>query len=135
MMPARAANCVPILMQAAELGLKISVKDSRTLTVKPVDRCPPEFAETLRAHKWHLLCLLSTSFVMVYSEALGETIFFAEDEDTKETLIEAGADSFAIYTRDELRILCEANRIAPLTRAELATLNAIKRTFRGTIVD
>ncbi len=129
MTPPRSENCIPILMCSAELGLKISVKDSRTLVVEPAEDCPPEFAETLRAHKWHLLCLLSTSFVMLYSQSLGETIFFCEDEDTKSTLIEAGADSLSIYTRAELRILCEANRTAPIIQAELAKLNAIKRTF------
>jgi hypothetical protein len=58
-------NCVPLLCQAAELGLKLEVKDSRTLTVEPASRCPPDFADALRAHKWHLLCVLSLPFVMV----------------------------------------------------------------------
>jgi len=49
----------------------------------------------------------------------GETIFFCEDEDTKAALIEAGASEWSIYTRDELRILCEQNRIKPFTQAEL----------------
>ena len=56
---------------------------------------------------------------MVFSESLGETVFFCEDEDTKATLVEAGADSFAIYTKDELRILVAQNRVAPLSADEL----------------
>ena len=41
--------------------------------------------------------------------------------------------SVADHTRDELAVLREANRTAPVTRSELAKFNAIKRTFRGTI--
>jgi hypothetical protein len=37
--------------------------------------CPPEFADNLRARKWHLLVVLSLPFVMVHSEKLNETIF------------------------------------------------------------
>jgi hypothetical protein len=58
-------------------------------------------------------------FVMVYSKALEEIIFFCEDEDTKAMLVEAGAEPFSIYTRAELEVLVKANRIAPLTIAEL----------------
>jgi hypothetical protein len=66
---------------------------------------------------------------MVYSEALGETIFFSEDEDTKATLIEAGAESWSIYTRAELQVLVAQNRIKPLTQAELRKVHTLKRTF------
>jgi antirestriction protein len=124
-------NCVPLLCQAAELGLKIDVKDSRTLTVEPAERCPPDFADTLRVHKSYLLILLRLPFVMVYSNALEETVLFCQDEDTKAALIEAGADEWSIYTKDELRILCEQNRIAPLTPFELRKVHEIKRTFNG----
>jgi hypothetical protein len=125
---------VPLLMQA-ELGLKIEVKDSKTLTAEPAERLTSEFADALRVHKSYLLVLLSLPFVMVHSQTLEETIFFAEDENTKATLIEAGVEEWSIYTRDELRILCEQNRIAPLTQAELAKLYEIKRTFWGTITE
>jgi hypothetical protein len=80
-------NCVPLLCQAAELGLKLGVKDSRTLTVEPAERCPSEFADALRAHKWQLLVVLGLPFVMVYSKAIEETIFFCADEDTKAALV------------------------------------------------
>ena len=55
------------------------------------------------------------------------------DEATKRALIEAGASEWSIYTRDELRILCEQNRIAPLSIAELRKVHEIKRTFSGRI--
>ena len=134
MTPPLPENCVPILLQAAELGLKLEIKDSRTLTVEPAKRCPPEFADTLRAHKWHLLCVLSVSFVMVRSEALEEMVFFCEDEDSRATLIEAGASEWSIYTKDELRVLCKANRVAPLSPDELRMVHEIKRTFNGRLV-
>jgi hypothetical protein len=51
--------------------------------------CTPEFAETLRAYKGLLLSLLKLPFVMVFSEALGETILFCQDEATKAALVEA----------------------------------------------
>jgi hypothetical protein len=89
--------------------------------------------ERERAHKWHLLSSLRLPFVMVFSEALGETIFFCEDERTKEALIQAGASEWSIYTRDELRILIAQNRIAPLSVAELRKLHQIKLGFNGTL--
>src|SRR5262249_34251558 len=89
----------------------------------------------VEAHKWHLLSLLRLPFVMVFSEALGETFFFCEDEHTKSALIEAGASEWSIYTRDELRILMEQNRIAPLTVSELNLLHAFKRTFNARIAE
>ena len=70
---------------------------------------------------------------MVYSETLDETVFFCEDEDTKAALIEAGADEWSIYTKDELRILCEQNRVAPLSPDELRKVHEIKKTFSGRI--
>ena len=64
--------------------------------------------------------------ILAYSQILGETIFFCEDEDTKAALIEAGASEWSIYTRDELRILCEQNRIKQFTQAELRKLQEIQ---------
>ena len=119
---------------AAERGLTLSINGNK-LRVTPGERLTAGFAQMLKEHKWHLLSILRCPFVMVYSEVLKETVFFAEDEDTKAALVEAGADPWSIYTRDELRILCEQNRIAPLTQAELAKLYEIKRTFRGAITE
>jgi hypothetical protein len=116
-------------LQAAELGLTLGSESRDTLTVEPASKCPPEFADALRVHKWHLLAMLSWPFCMVYSKALDETIFFAEDEATKAALIEAGADQWSIYTRDELKILLEQNRVAPFSDDELRKLCEIKRTF------
>jgi hypothetical protein len=66
---------------------------------------------------------------------LGETIFFCEDEQTKASLIEAGAEPWSVYTRDELRILVAQNRAAPLSDDELRKLHDIKRTFGARIAE
>jgi hypothetical protein len=86
-----------------------------------------------KAQAAHLLALLKLPFVMVFSEILGETILFCEDEDTKGALVEAGASEWSIYTRDELQTLCVQNRLAPLSPAELRKVHEIKRTVSGRI--
>jgi hypothetical protein len=123
---------IALLQDAAERGLKLEAHGD-DLHVIPGDRVPTEFAEVLIAHKPTLLALLQLPFVMVYSETLDETVFFCQDEPTRAMLIAAGADEFSIYTRDELRILCEHNRVAPLSPAELHKVHEIKRMFSGRI--
>ena len=71
---------VPLLEKAADLGLKLGWEGRDTLTVQPAERCPPDFADTLRAYKRRLLSLVELPFVMVYSKALEETVFFCQDE-------------------------------------------------------
>jgi len=122
---------IQVFQKAAELGLKLGFEPPDTLTVEPARLCSAEFAEVLKAHKPALLELLKLPFVIVESQILGETIFFCADDDTRPALIEAGADEFSIYTRDELRVLVEHNRLAPLTAAELRKVHEIKRTFHG----
>jgi hypothetical protein len=78
---------------------------------------------------------LQLPFVMVFSEALKETIFFCEDEDTKENLVEAGAEPWSINALDELRVLVAQNRIAPLSDDELRKVHHIKRTFGARITE
>jgi hypothetical protein len=43
-----------------------------------------------------LLALLWLPFCVVFSQILGETIFFCEDEHTKTALVEEGADEWSI---------------------------------------
>ena len=123
---------IAVLQKAAEHGLRLKAVGN-DLHVNPGRCCPPEFANTLRAHKPALLALLRLPFVMADSEALDETIFFAEDEASKAALVEAGAEPWSIYTRAELQTLCEQNRVAPLTAAELRKVHEMKRTFHGRI--
>jgi hypothetical protein len=124
---------IAILQKAADLGLTLSFTPPDTLDVKASGPWPKSFAETVRTDKAQLLGLLQLPFVMVDSEILDETIFFCADDDTRTALIEAGADQFSIYTRDELRVLVEQNRVAPLSATELRKVHEIKRTFSGSI--
>lgn len=102
---------IEVFQKAADLGLKLGSENGNTLTFQPSGRCPPAFVETLKARKWHLLALLSIGgWLMAFSKVLGHTVFFAVDKDTKEALLEAGADPGSVYTRDELAILVEAKR-------------------------
>src|SRR6266542_1450099 len=110
-------TAVEVFQKAAELGLNLGVEPPDTLTIQPSRLCSAEFAEALKTHKRALLALLRLPFVMVYSKTLDETIFFCEDEDTRLALVEAGASEWSIYTRAELKILVEQNRVAPLTAA------------------
>jgi hypothetical protein len=87
---------ISILQKAADLGLQLGLKPPDTLTVESAKRWPRDFAETLRDYKSQLLALLRLPFRMTYSEALEETIFFCEEEDTKAALAEAGADEWSI---------------------------------------
>jgi hypothetical protein len=123
---------IDIFQQAAERGLRLKAVGN-DLHVNPARCCPPDFVPVLKAHKPRLLALLRLPFVIVFSLILGETILFCEDEDTKGTLVEAGADSWSIYTRGELQTLCVQNRVAPLTAAELRKVHEIKRAFDGRI--
>jgi hypothetical protein len=116
---------IAVLQKAAGLGLTLGIENGETLTVRPGEHCPADFADLLARWKWHLLTMLTWPFVMVYSETLGETVFFAEDEDTRAALVEAGALPGSVYTRDELSILVEAKR---LLNAELKGV-AIRATM------
>jgi hypothetical protein len=124
---------ISILQKADNLGLTLGFKPPDTLDVKASNPWPKAFAELLSDHKPQLLALLHLPFVMVFSQILEETIFFCEDEATKAALIEAGAEEWGIYTKDELRVLVAQNRVAPLSPDELRKVHEIKRTFNGRI--
>lgn len=126
-------STIEVFQKAVESGLKLGVEPPDTLTFQPANRCPVEFAITLRTYKPQLLALLRLPFVMVYSERLGETVFFCADEDTRDALIKAGASEWSIYTRDELQILVQQNRVAPLSDAELQKVHELRQTYRGRI--
>jgi hypothetical protein len=125
------ATAIEVFQQAEELGLRLGVEPPDTLTLQPANRCSLEFANRLRACKPELLALLRLPFCMVYSEALQETIFFCADEKSKAALVEAGADPWSIYTKDELRGLVAHNRANPFIPDELLRLHQAKRTFNA----
>jgi hypothetical protein len=123
---------IAVLQKAAELGLRLKAVGN-DLHVNPGRRCPPDFANTLRAHKPAVLALLKLPFVPVFSQILQETLFFAENHGTRAALVDAGVEPWRIYTKDELRVLVAQNRVAPLSPAELRKVHEIKRTFDGRI--
>ena len=92
-------STIQVLEKAADIGLKLAIGEPDRLTFQPIEKCPLDFVETLKTYKGRLLDLLRLPFVMVFSETLGETIFFCADDDTRTALIEAGADEFSIYTQ------------------------------------
>jgi hypothetical protein len=126
-------STIQVFAKASELGLKLGFEPPNTLTFEPIERCLLKFRDTLTYHKPQLLALLQLPFVMVYSEALEETIFLCEDEATKAALVEAGADEWTIYTKDELRVLVAQNRAKPFIPDELCKLHEIRKTFHGRI--
>jgi hypothetical protein len=129
------ATTIEVLGKAGEFGLKLGFEPPDTLTVRPANHCPVEFAITLKAHKLQLLSLLRLPFVMVFSQALGETIFFCQDEETKRALVGAGAEPWSVYTRDELQVLVAQNRVAPLSDDELRRVHTLKRTFGARVTE
>jgi hypothetical protein len=124
---------IAILQKAAGLGLTLSFTPPDTLDVKASGPWPKSFVDTLRTYKPQLLDLLRLPFVMVYSKTLEETVFFCQGEATRAALVQAGAEEWSIYTKDELRVLVEQNRVAPLSIQELRRVHEIKRTFSGRI--
>jgi hypothetical protein len=126
-------TAIQLFADANERGLTLSFQPPFSLVVEPAERCPDDFADTLSQHKGQLLALLRLPFVMLFSQTLGETIFFCEDDQTKAALTRAGACEWSIYTRDELKSLIEQNRTAPFSADELRKLHEIKRTFNGRI--
>jgi hypothetical protein len=126
---------INVFQEAVQRGLTLSPAGDDKLHVAPAKRCPSDFADVLRAHKKNLMSLLHLPFVMAHSEALGETIFFVRDEDTRRALVEAGAAPGMIYRRDELQILVKANRCAPFTAAELLPIHDAKQLFNGRLTE
>ena len=123
---------VDVLKTAADRGLTLRINGEK-LRVLPAERLSPDFAEVLKAHKPAVLALLKLPFVQVTSEAVEEVLFFCEDDATKAALIEAGAEEWNIYTKDELRVLVAQNRVGPLSADELRKVHEIKKTFHGRI--
>lgn len=126
-----------VLSQARERGLALTANGGR-LEVSPVYDCPRDFVRTLQEYKPALVSLLASkgrTWIKLYSERLGETVFFCEDEETRDALIEAGASEWSIYTKSELRTLCAQNRVAPLSDAELRKMHEIHKTFHARIHD
>ena len=126
-----------VLSEAKERGLSLSPRGDG-LAASPNRLLTPDFAHKLCEFKPALLPLLQTkgiTWIEVHSEQLGEDLLFCRDQETKTTLIEAGAEPWSVYTRAELQVLVAQNRVAPLSQAELKKVHQIKRTFGARIVE
>ena len=98
-------NSITLLKEAEDYGLRLAFEPPNTLTVEPARLCPPEFANTLRAHKPQLLALVQTrglSWIEVYSERVGQTLIFCEDDATRGALVEAGVFESSILHKDRI---------------------------------
>jgi hypothetical protein len=69
------------------------------------------------------------NFMVVRSRVLSAVVFFTSDEETKESLVAAGADPRGIYTRAELRVLVHRK----ITPQELRLVHAAKQWFNGEV--
>jgi hypothetical protein len=121
------------LVTAADLGITLGFEPPDTLTFSPAKQAPKYLVEGMRHFKTQLLALLQLPFALVDSKAVGEILFFCEDELTKNRLTQAGASTYSIYTRAELEALVAANRIAPISAADLFKLHEIKKTYDARI--
>jgi len=124
-----------LVAEAEQHGLTLKAAGDY-LDVIPGRLCPPDFAEKLGAHKLQLLALLPTkgvTWIELYSERLGDKVFFCKDEAANAVVVGSGASDWQIYTKAELRTLCAQNRVAPISSTELRKLHEIKRTFQGRI--
>ena len=124
-----------VLCEARDRGLSLSPRGDG-LVARPNRLLTPDLSAKLCEFKPALLPLLQTkgrTWIEVYSERLGETVFFCGDEKTREALIEGGASEWNIYTRAELEMLVAQNRVAPFSDAELRKVHDIKRTFGARI--
>ena len=81
-------TALEVLSEAHERGLSISARGDQ-LAVGPNRLLSRDFSGKLREFKPALLPLLQTkgvTWIEVYSERLGETIFFCEDKPIKKPL-------------------------------------------------
>ena len=119
-----------VMLKALNLGLSMQPQDQKLL-VWPDALLSASMRSELSRCKWQLMYLLAARFLIVYSETLGRTIFFAEDESAKNALIVAGAEASAIYTLSEIEHLAKANRESVISGKELCLLGEAKTVFNG----
>ena len=130
-------RALDVLHQAHQRGLTLQPNGDK-LEVSPVYDCPRDFACTLQEYKPALVSLLVSkgrTWIEFYSERLGDTVLFCEDDKTRDALVEAGASQWSIYTKAELRTLIAQNRVKPFTDAELNKVHELKRTLNARIHD
>lgn len=121
---------IKALLAVADIGGRLGVAGDKLRTCLPAN-CPPEIKAAIRRHKTALLELLPLTFMTVRSAALDSTVFWTPDEDTKESLVAAGADAGSVYTQSELECLVDRR----VTVGELRLIHAAKQRFSGRVTD
>ena len=120
-----------VMLKAYDSGLQMKAGPDEKLLVWPDSLLSPSMRFELTRWKWQLMYLLAARFLIVYSEPLGCTLFFAEDERVKDALIVAGAEESSIYTLEELEFLAKRDRESFITGKELCLLHEAKTLFGG----
>jgi hypothetical protein len=123
-------NPVQVLLTVARIGGHLSIAGDKLRMLLPAD-CPPELKDGIRQHKPALLNLMRLTFLTVRSEILEAIVLFVPDETTKESLVAAGADAAAIYTKAELAALVRRQ----ITPEELRLIHAAKQQFNGKVTN
>ena len=119
-----------VMLRAFDLGLSMKAQNDKLL-VWPDSLLTASMRSELTRWKWQLMYLLAERFLIVFSDTLGRTVFFAEDETAKNALIVAGAEESSIYTLEEIQNLSKANRESVITGKELCLLSEAKTVFNG----
>jgi hypothetical protein len=121
---------VEVLLAVAGIGGGLGIAGDKLRMLLPAD-CPPELKGAIRQHKSALFELLRLDFLVVRSDTLNATVFWAPDEATKESLAAAGADLGSIYTASELEQLVHRR----ITTNELRLIHAAKQRLRGKVTN
>jgi hypothetical protein len=120
-------NPFDVLVRVTSAGGWLRMVDGELRMALPAD-CPPDFKDTIRQHKPALVKLMRRTFLLVSSRVLNDAVvLFVPDDATKDSLVTAGADRNAIYTRDELSALV-ARKVTP---QELRLIHEAKRRFNA----
>jgi|SRR6266550_1019951 len=91
-------------------------------------RLSARIKRSIRQHKPALLNMMRLAFLIVSSRVLNDAVLlFVPDEATKESLVIAGADRSAIYTKNELGALVARQ----VTSRKLRLIHEAKRRFNG----
>jgi hypothetical protein len=125
-------TAIGVMLNAFTEGLSFEAKAGKLL-VWPIDLLTRDLHSEITGYSRQLMCLCSSGWLVVNSETLGRTIFFAEDEHAREALIVAGAEESSIYTLLEIENLAKANRQSVISARELCALHEAKQINTASI--
>jgi hypothetical protein len=121
---------IEVFFAVGAVGGKLGIAGDKLRMLLPPD-CSPQLEDAIRQHKAALLDLLRLEFLVVRSETLNATVFWAPDEATKRALAAAGADSGSIYSAAELEQLVNQR----VTVGDLRLIHAAKKRFAGKLTE